>query len=63
MKHKTKKYKKKRKKKKSKITTNKREKNKNEKNDGFICFLREIMVILQTDTVLFLFCKKTKAGQ
>jgi hypothetical protein len=38
-------------------------KNKNEKNDGFTCFLREIMVILQTDTVLFLFCKKTKAGQ
>ncbi len=27
------------------------------KNDGFTCFLREIMVILQTDTVLFLFCK------
>lgn len=33
------------------------------KNDGFTCFLREIMVILQTDTVLFLFCKKKKAGQ
>jgi len=32
-------------------------KKKNEKNDGFTCFLREIMVFLQTDTVLFLFCK------
>lgn len=30
------------------------------KNDGFTCFLREIMVILQTDTVLFLFCKKRR---
>ena len=31
------------------------------KNDGFTCFLREIMVILQTDIVLSLLYKKTKA--
>ena len=33
------------------------------KNDGFTCFLREIMVILQTDTVLFFILQKMKAGQ